>query len=58
MWNKLWKNEQGVALVLTLLTFLVLSVLGSALMTIGVANVRLTKQLRNMRVRFISPKPA
>lgn len=43
MWNKLWKNEQGVALVLTLLTFLVLSVLGSALMTIGVANVRLTK---------------
>lgn len=52
MWKKLWKNEQGVALVLTLLTFLVLSVLGSALMTIGVANVRLTKSTTQYESTF------
>ncbi|GEM03347.1 hypothetical protein HMI01_03350 [Halolactibacillus miurensis] len=36
-------NEEGIALVFTLLTFLVLAMLGTALMTIGVANVKLTK---------------
>lgn len=41
--KKFKNNEQGVALVFTLLTFVVLSVLGIALMTIGVANVKLTK---------------
>jgi len=47
-----WKNEQGVALVLTLLTFLVLSVLGSALMMIGVANVGLTKSTTQYESAF------
>lgn len=41
---KYFKNdEEGIALVFTLLTFLVLAMLGTALMTIGVANVKLTK---------------
>ncbi|PXW92073.1 hypothetical protein DES38_10388 [Streptohalobacillus salinus] len=43
MFKDMWSNEDGMALIFTLLTFVVLSVLGTAIFSLTVSNVNLTK---------------